>query len=184
MPVLCLWFTVRRMLVGAVCGGAIGFPLYYVVYRPTAADDPGLVVAFVGYMAVLGSVAAGFLSATGWAMLAGGIVGAIATGLWGVVATLHLKGLIYSFVGAPFGVLFVLLYRLEYEAAKPSDKARASQAQSGVWGERKRDITDIDRSWADKVSGTNFGQIGGRKPCSVPDTFSGSFSRTDTFSRV
>ena len=133
MRMLRVWFTVWRMLLGAACGAAIGFALIYAVIRPTATDRPSSVVAFVGLMAIVGAVAAGFLSATGWAMLAGGIVGAIATGLCGVVATLHLKGLIYSFIGAPFGALFVFLYRLEHGAAKPSDKAKAPSAQSGVW---------------------------------------------------
>jgi hypothetical protein len=105
------------MLVGAACGAAIGFALYYVVARPTK-DEPGLAVAFVSIVAILGVVASQCFSATGWAMLAGGFLGAIATGLLGVVATLHLKGLVYSFIGVPIGAVFVLLYRLEHEAAK------------------------------------------------------------------
>jgi len=135
---LPVWFAVRRMLVGAACGAAIGFLLQYMVVRPPAANEPGVVVAFVGIMAILGAVAAGFLSTTGWAMLAGGIVGAIATGLFGVLATLHPKGLVYSFIGAPLGALFVLIYRLEHEPAKSSHKASASPAQSGV-GDRELD---------------------------------------------
>lgn len=133
MRTLRVWFTVQRMLVGAACWAAVGFLLQYAVVRPPAADEPGVVVAFVGIMAILGTVAAGFLSTTGWAMLAGGIVGAIATGLFGVVATLHPKGLIYSFIGAPLAALFVLMYRREHEPAKASAKEGASPPTPGVW---------------------------------------------------
>ena len=126
------WFTVRRMLIGAFYGAAIGLP-YLFLSEPPRADEYRLVAAFLGILAILGAVAAGFLSATGWAMLAGGLVGAIAMGLLGVLATLHLKGLIYSFLGAPIGAVVVLLYQLEAETAKPSAKAKASPAQSGVW---------------------------------------------------
>jgi hypothetical protein len=88
---------------------------------------------FAGIMAVLGAVASGFLSATGWAMLAGGIVGAIVTGLLGVVATLHLKGLIYSFLGVPLGAWLVLQYRIGRESQTPIVKGHALPGQSGVW---------------------------------------------------
>jgi hypothetical protein len=90
-------------------------------------------------MAVLGGVASGFLSRTGWAMIAGGIIGAIVVGLFGVLATLHIKGLIYSFLGAPLGVFLVLLYRLEYEKVKPVQKEPASKSQPGAW------VDELDR---------------------------------------
>jgi hypothetical protein len=120
------------MLVCAGCGAAIGFALYYVVARPTN-DEPGLALAFASIVAILGAVAAECLSPTGWAMLGGGIHGAIVTGLLGVVATLHLKGLMYSFIGVPIGAVFVLLYgRPNLEAEKPLDKAGAPPVRSGL----------------------------------------------------
>jgi hypothetical protein len=88
------------------------------------AREPGLPIVFAGIMAVLGAVASGFLSATGWAMLAGGIVGAIVTGMVGVVATFHLKGLIYSFWGAPVGAWLVYQCWLGHERKSPTIKAR------------------------------------------------------------
>ena len=60
-------------------------------------------------MAVLGGLAGGLLSRDGWKTLAGAVLGAIAAGLFGVVTTLHLKGLIYSFVGVPLGTLAVYI---------------------------------------------------------------------------
>jgi hypothetical protein len=120
------------MIIGAVCGAAIGLALYYVVARPTN-DEPGLAAAFASIVAILGVVASACLSSTGWAMLRGGIVGAIATGLLGVVATLHPKGLMYSFIGVPIGGVVVFLrYRLKHEAEKPLNKAEDPPARTGL----------------------------------------------------
>ena len=66
-------------------------------------------------------------------MLAGGIVGAIVAGLLGVAATLHLKGLIYSFWGVPLGAWLVLQYRIGHKSKTPVVKAQARPGQSGVW---------------------------------------------------
>jgi hypothetical protein len=66
-------------------------------------------------------------------MFAGGIIGAILVGVGGVVATLHIKGLIYSFLGAPFGALLVFLYEVGREVSKPADKACVPPASAGVW---------------------------------------------------
>jgi hypothetical protein len=120
------------MLIGAAAGAACGFTLHYLIVRPTAADEPQLTVVFAATMAILGAVAAGFLSRTGWVMLAGGIIGAIAAGLFGVAATLHPKGLIYSFLGVPVGVVFALVYRLGHEATKQPEEARAWQGPPDV----------------------------------------------------
>jgi len=122
---------VWRISAGAACGAILGYCLPPVL-GPNA-RDPQLPIVFAGIMAVLGAAASGFLSATGWAMLAGGIVGAIVTGLLGVAATLHLKGLIYSFWGAPLGAWLVLQYRLGHETKTPTVKAQALPGQSGVW---------------------------------------------------
>jgi hypothetical protein len=115
-----LSFKALRMLVGAPCGVAIGFLLLYLWDIPAPAES-GPAVAFFGFMATLG-VAFGTLSAKEWAVLCGGIVGAIAMGLLG--------GLICSFIGASIGAFAVFLYQ---RAAKSPDKARALQAQSSVW---------------------------------------------------
>jgi len=48
---LSVWFAVRRVLVGAGCGAAIGFLLQYMVVRSPAANEPGVVAAFVGIVA-------------------------------------------------------------------------------------------------------------------------------------
>jgi hypothetical protein len=145
---LHVWRAVRRVLIGAACVAALEFALLCGVARLTAGDGPSLVLAHLGFMAILGlvvtvlgimailhSVAAGSLSAigTGWAMLAGAIVGAVTTGLCGVLVSLNLKGLIFSFLGGLFGALSVFLYRLKAKGAEPLHKARASQAYSGVW---------------------------------------------------
>jgi hypothetical protein len=103
------WHPLWRILAGAAGGAAMGCVLPYDLGQN--AEEPGLVALFAGILAIVGAVAIGFLSSTVWARVAGGIVGAIATGLLAIVATFHLKGLIYSFFGAPFGALAVLLYR-------------------------------------------------------------------------
>ncbi len=79
MRVLPIWLTVRRMMIGAACGAAIGIVLHYLVARPVV-HDPRFLVVFVGLMVVVGALAAGSLSASGWALLAGAIVGWIAFG--------------------------------------------------------------------------------------------------------
>src|SRR4051794_9045038 len=104
--------AMRRMLVGMACGAGVGVLLYYAVNGGKkegvgAANESREVVATAAIMAVLGGVAGGLLRASGWAMFAGGIVGAIVVGVGGVAATHHLKGLIYSCIGAPFGALLV-----------------------------------------------------------------------------
>jgi hypothetical protein len=125
------WHPVRRILVGAAGGAALGFVLPHVLGEN--AQALAVRIAFTVIMAALGASAFAFLSATGWAMLAGGLVGSVAAGLLGVLATLHLKGVIYSFLGAPVGAIWVLLHRLGREGRKPPDTAVASPARPGVW---------------------------------------------------
>ena len=62
-----------------------------------------------------------------------GLIGAILVGVAGVVATQHLKGLIYSFIGAPVGALVVFLYEVGREMPKSADKACVPPASAGVW---------------------------------------------------
>ena len=66
-------------------------------------------------------------------MFAGGIIGGLVVGVGGVVATCHLKGLIYSFLGVPLGALIVFLYGAGHGVAKPADKAKIPTASAGVW---------------------------------------------------
>ncbi len=131
-------FSVRRMVVGVVCGAGLGILLQYAAFGgPQGPIEEANwfvgVVAFASIVAVLGGIAGGVLRASGWAMFAGGIIGAILVGVGGVVATLHIKGLIYSFLGAPFGALLVFLYEVGREVAKPADKACVPPASAGVW---------------------------------------------------
>jgi hypothetical protein len=111
-----------RMLVGATCGVALGFSLLYLLGNGAPAKS-GPALAFVGFMATLG-VAFGILSVREWAVLWGGILGAIALGLLG--------GPIFSLIGAPIGAFAVFLYQLNQSAVKPPDKARTLQPQSSV----------------------------------------------------
>jgi len=125
-------------LVGVVCGAAIGVVLHYAAFGgPQGPVEEAnwhvRVAAFAGIVAVLGGIASGVLRASGWAMFVGGLIGAILVGVGGVVATHHLKGLVYSFLGAPFGALFVFLYEVGRGVAKPADKACVPQTSAGVW---------------------------------------------------
>jgi hypothetical protein len=116
-------FRALRMLVGATCGVALGFSLLYLLgNRAPTKSDPAL--AFVGFMATLG-VVFGILSTREWAVLCGGIVGAIVMSLIG--------GLLWSFIGAPVGAFAVFLCRLSRPAVNPLDQARTLQPQSTVW---------------------------------------------------
>jgi hypothetical protein len=124
--------TVERMLVGTASGAAVGFALYYVVARPTTGDEPNLAVAFVSIVAILGGLAGGLVSREGWLMLTGALVGAIAVGLLGVVATLHPKGLIYSIFGGPLGAVAVYLYFRAIESPVPTAKAKALPRTEGI----------------------------------------------------
>jgi hypothetical protein len=99
-------FSVRRMLVGVVCGAGLGILLQYAAFGGPQGpiEEANWFVgdlAFASIVAVLGGIAGGVLRASDWAMFAGGIIGAILVGVGGVVATRHIKGLIYSFLDAP-----------------------------------------------------------------------------------
>jgi hypothetical protein len=131
-------FSVRRILVGVVCGAWLGVLLQYAAFGgPQGPVEEANwfvgVVAFASIVAVLGGIVGGVLRASGWAMFAGRIIGAIVVGVGGGVAALHIKGLIYSFLGAPFGALLVFLYEVGREVAKPADKACVPPASAGVW---------------------------------------------------
>ena len=84
-------------------------------------------------LVAIGSFAGGVLSPSGKAMFAGGIVGTLVIGIFGVVATLHLKGLIYAFIGAPIGAVLVYLYGVSHELAKPSGKMPSPQGSADFW---------------------------------------------------
>jgi hypothetical protein len=90
-------------------------------------------VEFACIVAVLGGIEGGVVSASAWAMFAGGLIGAIMMGVVGVALTHHLKGLMYSILGVPVGALFVFLYGAGREVAKPADKTRVPPASAGVW---------------------------------------------------
>jgi hypothetical protein len=135
----CQWFSVRGMLVGMACGAGVGVLLYYAVAGGPkdavgAANESREVAACAGIVAVLGGIAGGVLRATGWTMFAGGVIGAVVVGIGGVVATHHLKGLVYSFVGVPFGALFVFLYGVGHKMAKPAVRACVPPVSADAWG--------------------------------------------------
>lgn len=128
MPVLSVRLMVRRMLLGASCGAALAFPLRYLVFGPTEAVETSQAIVLTVIIAIMGALAAGLLSATGWALLAGGVTAAVATGLAVAIASRHVKGFFYSWVGALLYLVLVILYWLRRQAAKPSDKAKPSPA--------------------------------------------------------
>lgn len=128
------WSLVRRILIGMVCGAGVAVVLSYTAFGgPQGPVEEATwflsLVEFAGIVAVLGGIAGGVLRPSGWAMFAGGIVGAIVVGLLGVVVTRHLLGLSYSLVGAPLGALLVFLVGIRREAGKPVVPAAAD----GVW---------------------------------------------------
>ncbi len=132
-----VWFSGRRILIGMVCGAGAGVLLHYAAFggpQGPVEERTWLVqvATFASIVAVLGGIAGGVLRASGWAMFAGGLIGAIPVGVAGVVATLHLKGLIYSFLGAPVGALVVFLHQLGREMPKPADMSYIPQASAGV----------------------------------------------------
>jgi uncharacterized membrane protein (UPF0136 family) len=132
-----VWFPVRRILIGIVCGAGAGFLLHYAAFggpQGPVEERIWLVQAatFSSIVAVLGGIAGGVLRASGWTMLAGGLIGAILVGVAGVVATHHLKGLIYSFLGAPVGALVTFLYQVGRKIPKRADKACMPPASAGV----------------------------------------------------
>ncbi len=131
-------FPIRRILVGIVCGAGVGVLLHFAAFGgpqgPVEEANYSVWVAeSAGIVAVLGGIAGGVLRASGWAMLAGSIVGAIVVGVGGVLATQHIKGLVYSLLGVPFGALLVFLYGVVRESAKPEDKAGVPPASAGIW---------------------------------------------------
>jgi hypothetical protein len=131
--------SVKGALIGIACGALLGFFYCWATDERGPTDDVRAAeklrgaVGMAGMVAVLGGVAGGVLRASGWAMLAGSLLGALVVGVFGVVVTLHLKGLIYSFLGAPIGAVFVYLYGVSHDVAKPSDKEPAPAASAGVW---------------------------------------------------
>lgn len=133
-----VWLSVWRILVGMACGAGVGVLLKYAAFGGPQgpvekANEFVTVVGFAIVVAVLGGIAGGVLRASGWAMFAGAIVGAIVSGVLGIVATLHLKGLIYSIIGGPLGALVVFLYGVGREAAKPAVQTRVPPTSAGIW---------------------------------------------------
>jgi hypothetical protein len=132
-----VWFAVRRILIGMACGFGVGVLLHYAAFGgPQGPVEEATwletVLTFASIVAVLGGIAGGILRASGWAIFAGGLIGAFLAGVAGVMVTLHLKGLIYSFLGAPVGALVVFLNQVGRKIPKPADKACAPQASAGV----------------------------------------------------
>ena len=93
----------------------------------------------VAILVAMRRVAGGVLSPSGKAMFAGGIVGALVVGIFGVVATLHLKGLIYAFIGAPIGAVLVCSVRGQSQVAEPSGEMPSPQGSADFWD------SDLDR---------------------------------------
>jgi hypothetical protein len=128
----------RGLLVGMAAGAMLGMLLGFAMSerpRPAVVTIDGEVRAFVmfaGIMTVLGGLAGGVLSRDGWEMLAGAVFAAIAAGLFGVLATLHLKGLIYSLVGVPVGALAVYFHRTSKQDAKMT-RTQTLPTSDGLW---------------------------------------------------
>jgi hypothetical protein len=139
-------FSVKGMLIGMVCGALVGVLIYFVSRVSPPKNTPGAALQeFVtaaehaGIMAIIGGLAGGVLQASGWAMFVGGILGALVFGIFGVVLTFHLKGLVYSILGAPVGAVLVYIDGVSHEIAKPSDNANGSPKSAGVW-DREMDV--------------------------------------------
>jgi len=131
-------FSFRRMVLGMAFGAVLGVFLYYLLFRDTrvriiVADEVRAAVSLSSILAVLGGVAGSFLKKSGWMLFAGGIVGAIVTGVIGVIVTLHPKGLIYSIFGGPLGVVIMFLHGINHEVTNSSRNTFVSASTSGVW---------------------------------------------------
>jgi hypothetical protein len=137
--------SIKGSLIGIVCGALFGLLFCWATAERLpegnvgAAQEPWRVAAGAGILAVLGGVAGGILRASGWAMFAGGVLGALVTGAFGVVSTMHLKGLVYAPIGVPVGAVLVYLYGVNHEGAKPSGNASTLPGSVGVWD------NDLDR---------------------------------------
>ena len=99
----------------------------------TAAEQVRNLAATAAFIAVLGGLAGGVLSRDGWLLLAGSVAGAIAVGTMGVLGTMHLKGLMYSIIGAPIGAVAVYLFLLNRESQVPTAKAEPLPQGNRVW---------------------------------------------------
>jgi hypothetical protein len=136
--------SLRGMLIGMACGAVCGAIYCFALSeRPmdetlAAREFRGMTI-LIAILVAIGGFAGGVLSPSGKAMFAGGIVGAVVVGIFGVVATLHLKGLIYAFIGAPIGAVLVYLYGVGHEVAKTSGKTPSPQGSADVWD------SDLDR---------------------------------------
>jgi len=116
------WLLTRRILIGLACGAVTGVLLKYAAYgMPQGpleeANEFANVMKLAGIVAVLGGVAGGALSASGWRMFVGAAVGALVFGISGAMGRLHLKGFIYAFLGGPIGALVVFLANSAREEA-------------------------------------------------------------------
>ena len=132
-------FSGRGLLLGMLAGAMLGVLLGLAISeRPkpayvTITDEVRVIVMFAGIVASLGGVAGGLLTRDGWQMLGGAVLGAIAMGFLGVVATLHLKGLIYSIIGVPLGAVAVYLHLLTRESHGSTGPAKIEPRTEGVW---------------------------------------------------
>ena len=98
----------------------------------TAAEQVRNLAAIAACIAVLGGLAGGYLSRDGWLLLAGSVAGAIAVGTMGVLGTMHLKGLMYSIIGAPIGAVAVYLFLLNRELQVSTFPAAARRRDKTV----------------------------------------------------
>src|SRR5262249_47314329 len=76
-----VWSSIRRILIGMVCGAAAGIILHYAAFGGPQgpveeANWSVRVAALASIVAVLSGIAGRVLRASGWAMFAGGLIGA------------------------------------------------------------------------------------------------------------
>jgi hypothetical protein len=139
MGIACRRLSWRGLLVGIAGGAILGFLLGVAMAEwpmpafMTIADQFRGIAGFAALVAILGGLAGAVLSRDGWQMFAGGVVGAIAMGLLGVLGTGHLLGLTISIIGGPLGALAVYLHFLTREPPAPIAKSKAMARSEGLW---------------------------------------------------
>jgi hypothetical protein len=128
----------QRVLIGSFLGAVIGAFLYFVVFRESGLSttpdrEIRALVFMIGLGATVGGLTGGFLTRSGWEMLAGGLAGAIVAGILGVVFMHHINGFVYSFFGLPIGAVAVFLYGSHHEWKRSVERAAIPPDRSGVW---------------------------------------------------
>jgi hypothetical protein len=136
------------MLIGATYASGTTVALFYALdgvseAGPHHQDRFHALILGVATFGTLGALVAGFVRPSSWPLFAGGILGAIAFGIAGVVATFHPKGLVYAPLGVPFGAALVFVRQ---DRVSAGTRTRADTA--GVRADDGRQMAAVvETSW-------------------------------------